>query len=202
MKIYMKPDEINLFKKYITQPNIKNYLEFGSGGSTYYVSSLNNIKHIISYETDKKWLNKLKTENIIKQRIDKFQIDFKFYNLECNWWEYVSWANKNMKIMTNENILNTWEKYTKNISDINITPDLILVDGRFRVSSCLESIKICHKDTIFLFHDYTIRPQYHIIEKFLDRIDEINTLCVFKMKCNIDINELDEYINKYRLNID
>lgn len=198
----MKPDEINLFKKYITQPTIKNYLEFGSGGSTYYVSSLKNIEHIISYETDIKWLDKLKTENIIKQRIEKAQIDFKFYNLECNWWEYVSWANKNMKNMRDDKVLNTWEKYTKNISNINITPDLILVDGRFRVSSCLESIKICHKNTIFLFHDYTIRPQYHIIETFLDKIDEINTLCVFKLKDNINFQELDFIINKYRFIID
>lgn len=200
MKIYMKQDEIDLFKKYLVKPNIKNYLEFGSGGSTYYASSLNNIKHITSYETDKKWLDKLKNEKIIKQR--KSQIDFRFYNLECNWWEYVSWANENIKYMKNENVLKTWENYSGDIANIDIKPDLILIDGRFRISSCLESIKICHKNTIILFHDYTIRSQYHVIEVFLEKIDGINTLCIFKLRENIDLQELEKCIEKYRLIMD
>ena len=51
-------DDINMFKKYIK--NSKIYFEYGSGGSTHYVSTCSNIEKFYSVESDGAWIEKLK----------------------------------------------------------------------------------------------------------------------------------------------
>ena len=53
-------NDLQMFYKYLD--NCTNYLEFGSGGSTYQASIRKNIKKIISFESDKDWFLKLKNE--------------------------------------------------------------------------------------------------------------------------------------------
>ena len=47
-----------MFFKYLENANV--YFEYGSGGSTYQASILDNIKKIYSVESDIKWQEKLK----------------------------------------------------------------------------------------------------------------------------------------------
>ena len=57
-------------------------------------------------------------------------------------------------------------------------------------------------NSYLLFHDYTIRPQYHIIEKFFNLVDNQDTLSVFQKKSKFDELELLECIDKYKYFID
>lgn len=196
MNPYMKLDEIKLFQKYLN--NSTNYLEFGSGGSTYYAAKSNNIKKIVTTETDNIWIDKIKKNDIIKTGLSTNRIIIRYVDIKCTWWKHVSWSTTIEKSYSKEN----WPKYSKISHHIEFIPDLILIDGRFRVVSALECLKIMDKNSILLFHDYTIRKQYHIIEQFFDKIENINTLCVFKKKKNIDNIELEKIIEKYRLVID
>jgi hypothetical protein len=196
MKIYMNEKEINLYKNYLTKPNIRNYLEFGSGGSTLYASNINQIEKIITIETDKRWIDK------ITNSLDNNKVEFKYCDIDCIWWEYVTWANEKKKIMADKSTLEKWEMYSSIINKLNIVPDIVLIDGRFRVASCLEVIKLCTENTYILFHDYTIREQYHIVELFLDKIESIDSLQVSKIKQKIDFEKLNFIINIYRLIID
>ena len=50
---------------------------------------------------------------------------------------------------------------------LNIEPDLVVIDGRFRVLCFLTSIKFAPVGTIILFDDYANRPFYHVAEEFL-----------------------------------
>ena len=51
-------NDLVMFYKHLK--NIKVYFEYGSGGSTYQASILNNIEQIYSVESDISWQRKLK----------------------------------------------------------------------------------------------------------------------------------------------
>ena len=185
MKIYMKNDEIKLFVKYIKKS--KYYLEFGSGGSS--IEASKYINNITSIETDNEWIEKVKH---INNKINVIYID-----INCIWWEYVSW-NEKQKIPSDKQKI-FWSKYSN--LKINFKPDLVLIDGRFRVASLLNLYHQIDNNTIILFHDYTIRKQYHVVELFYDKIECVNTLQVFRKKSIID-NKLLEEKKEYELIID
>ena len=101
---------------------------------------------------------------IIKQYIQNKKLQIKLYDLKCIWWKHVSWGNPPESI---ENIDKTdWKRYSTSISEYDIIRDLVLIDGRLRIACALKSYYKMDQDSFLLFHDYTDRPQYSIIEKF------------------------------------
>ena len=194
MKPYMQNNEKELFGKYLLKSS--NYIEFGAGGSTIYALE-KNIKNIYSIETDISWINKLKKFKLIEDKLNKKELTIKYLDLECMWWKHVSWSSYPSEFCSKKN----WSLYSKLANECTFTPDLILIDGRFRVASALESIKIMNDDTFLLIHDY-IRKQYYVVEDFFDKIEGVLTLQVFKKKKNINMEELDKVIEKYRLIMD
>ena len=58
MEPWIAENDKEMFYRYLKDINI--YFEYGSGGSTYQASILNNIKKIYSVESDIQWQNKLK----------------------------------------------------------------------------------------------------------------------------------------------
>lgn len=77
--------------------------------------------------------------------------------------------------------------------------DLVLIDGRFRVACALMAVIQFYtkrEHVHIMIHDYTIRSEYTTIEKYLERIDGIDTLMVFKIKKEVDLDEAwQEYAN-------
>ena len=194
---YMKTLEIKKFTDYLSKAT--NYFEFGSGGSTIYACNM-EIPNITSIENDLKWYNKLMNESIIKQNIQKNNLQIKLYDLKCTWWKHVSWAEFPESI---ENINKTyWLVYSNSILECDEIQDLVLIDGRLRVACALKSYYKMDQDSFLLFHDYISRPQYNIIEKFFTIIESQDELYVFKKKMEISEIELKECINKYKYFID
>ena len=74
----------------------------------------------------------------------------------------------------------------------------MLIDGRFRVACALATIMNCKKSTKIMIHDYTFRQYYHILEEFLDIVETIDTLVVFKIKNNVDMKKVEELYNEYK----
>jgi len=135
----------------------KCYLEYGSGGSTIYAANTANVESIISIESDKKWVG------IVQQSLASIR---KNIHLEhCDIGEVANWGAPK-----NTNKINCfWEYSTKPwalAAKNNLHPDLVLIDGRFRVASFLYSVMCSDAGTIVLFDDYTDRPQYAVVEDF------------------------------------
>jgi hypothetical protein len=82
----------------------------------------------------------------------------------------------------------------------------ILVDGRFRVACALHAIDYLDNNGILLVHDYTNRPQYHVIEQFYRKIGGVETLAVFQKGGgsgdSIDLKRLNKLRHKYELIFD
>lgn len=165
----MEKEDIELFYKYLD--NATNYLEYGSGGSTYQAAQRENIKSIISIESDEEWSNKIKNYTTLKY------IDI---NSSPNSWGYP--GNK----ATLENIkLYSTSQYTNQ--------DMILIDGRFRVACALKLWDHIHESTNVLFDDFNDRKQYHIVLDFFDVVEKGVKLIVLKKGKTKPSKRLIEY---------
>ena len=102
------------------------------------------------------------------------------------------------------------ELYWKNsLESISSTPapivtdywdkiDTIFIDGRYRVACALNALINFPKVKKFIIHDYTNRPQYHILEKFFIRKDEVETLAILSPLTSIDIDKIKNYLHTYK----
>jgi len=63
-------------------------------------------------------------------------------------------------------------------------PDLILVDGRFRVACALESARQANLRGVtanLIIDDYEGRPHYHVVEEFLGRPEMVGRAALFQI---------------------
>lgn len=74
--------------------------------------------------------------------------------------------------------------------------DLILIDGRFRVSCALAAAIFAPDDSKILIHDYQLRAAYYEIEKFFTTIDEVDSLYVMQRRS--DLNHRSLYVSILR----
>uniref|UniRef100_UPI0040267B70 hypothetical protein n=1 Tax=Candidatus Stercorousia sp. TaxID=3048886 RepID=UPI0040267B70 len=58
----------------------------------------------------------------------------------------------------------------------------------------------CNKNTTILIHDFNNREEYHYILKYLDIIDTMDTMCIFKIKEKINKEELLNDYENYKYN--
>lgn len=166
------------------------YLEFGSGGSTVYIAKNTNVKTIISVDSDKKWV--LDITDSIKESKKEIIIQ------HCDIGEVANWGvpkNKNQ-------IENYWQYMSmpwKYANQKKLKPDLILIDGRFRVACFLYSLLCAEIDAIILFDDYTLRPEYFIVEKFCKLDHTTGRMGIFSVRKEYEIPEICRAIAQYSL---
>jgi len=155
-KPYLLKADIPLFEKYVKKANV--YFEYGSGGSTNYVSALSNLKKIYSVESDIFFHRKLKKEikNISK-------VGFIVVNLMCKPNNF----GRPGRNCSKKKII----EYQDSIKKVSEKIDVVFVDGRFRVCCCLKCHKHISKDTVVLFDDFFNRPEYHIVLDFYNIIE-------------------------------
>ena len=184
--------EKNLLTKIMNET--LNYLEFGSGGSTFLALFSKNTKNIISIESDENWLNYLREWKIIKNSEINKRLLFKCVNIGPIG-EY--------GVPTDESSKNLFPDYSSLIfkeNYFNNNYDTVFIDGRFRVACALQTILNCPKTTKILIHDFSNREEYHFILKYLDIIEVMDTLCLFKIKDNINFDDVQKDYEIYKYN--
>lgn len=154
-----------LFKSLIK--DVKIYFEYGSGLSTIYVYKNSNCK-IFTVDTSKLWVKKIK-KLTLSQKSDRLNIKW------VNVGDVGDWGYPKSFIMR-ENFLVYANWFWKK----NQSPDLVLIDGRFRVFCFLTTLKYAPQGTKILFDDYLTRPFYHLVEEFLPVIDRCGRQVLFE----------------------
>lgn len=153
----------------------KLYLEFGSGGSTVTAAKY-NIR-TITVESDKYFANAVRRKIGHKNGNLIMSIDI---GMTREW---------GFPIISRPSInrAKRWAKYIEMpINFIRETyphfPDLVLVDGRFRVACALacaaEAIRM-GSSTVICFDDYLDRDWYHVVEAHLGRPQMFGRMAVF-----------------------
>ncbi len=148
-------------------------LEYGSGGSTFIAT--NAKKTIVSVESDRSWLENL------SERINQKQKNAFFHPIWVDIGETENWGYPD-----NETNWRGWHKYPispwQYCLERNISPDLVLIDGRFRVATFIASCVYTTKPLTILFDDFADRPHYHHVRRFAEPIEIVDKrLAVFSI---------------------
>jgi len=173
-----------LFKRVLKQAN--RYGEYGCGKSTKWVLN-NTSSNVIAVDTSQQWVDEVVADN--KANNERLVIKHVDLGAVGKWGNPIDFS-KHLCFGEYTNFM--WQQDTK--------PNVVLVDGRFRVCCFLTSLKYADEGTCILFDDYTTRPKYHVVEKYVERVEECGRQCLFVVPSaeKIDFDSLEKDINSFR----
>ena len=177
--------ELTAFKEFIS--NINAYLEFGVGGSTVFVHE-NTDAQIIGVDSSLKWI-----EQVNKHVDDRVNLRFVDIGPVGDWGMPVDEQNKD-----------NWPEYSKSINTFELEPDVIFVDGRFRVACLIQAVLFSTKnnlDPIILLHDCN-RDYYNSGKNILKCISQVDTLAAFKLNDKYQLEDLVLLYNDFKYILD
>ncbi len=187
----MTEEEKNIFNEKIK--NSTSYLEFGLGGSTIRALQKSRAK-IHTVESSCEWINYMRKYFIIRylenKRLNIHHVDIG----PTREWGYPE-SNDFKKLFPD------YSSTVFNAIDSSAI-DLAIVDGRFRVACTLKIILECHANNKLeiIIHDFWNREEYHLVLKYLDVIDRVDSLGVFSIKNNIDLKPVNTDYETYKFN--
>jgi len=79
----------------------------------------------------------------------------------------------------------------------DVKPDVVLVDGRFRVACFLTSLVEADPGTTILFDDYTNRPHFHLVEDYVPVVGQAGTQVKFVVPEKLDRTKIREEIEHF-----
>lgn len=169
------------------------YMEYGTGGSTVLASQL-NVPRIVGVESDERFANALR-ENFATAASDISIIHASFGRVRA-------WGRPVDVEPTPQN-REKWFRYVTAPWDVagNALPDLLLIDGRFRVASALYSLLKLpeHASTKIFFDDYACRPEYWAVTQFMGNPVSVGRAAIFERPRNFDQQKCADLLTKYAL---
>lgn len=167
----------------------KVYGEYGCGASTRWVATQTRSQ-IYAVDTAEMWV-----QSVLENVGSRDSLSLHWVNLGplADWGRPIGFTKSaNFKEYTDW----MWPQTQK--------PDLVLVDGRFRVCCFATSLKQAAEGTTIVFDDYTNRPHYHIVESLLTPSSTCGRQAIFRVpsRNEIAIGAVDEMINNFRFVID
>lgn len=184
----MTKGELEILHSYIDSSS--NYLEFGSGESTIYASKSPTIKTIDSVESSQKYIeDNLKPNADIVMALSANKLRFHIIDIG----ETITWGYPKDKSKKH-----LWPNYSLSVFSENRNYDLVLVDGRFRIACALNCILSTPDNCTIIIHDFWNRPQYHVVLRYLEVKDRVDTLGVFSKRSNIDLQKVQSLIKIFQ----
>lgn len=184
---YLFDGDGDLFKKILPQATV--YGEYGCGKSTRWVLTNTNAT-VFSVDSSEDWIQHVKDG---LPNIEKFSPHWTDLGELGNWGRPRRFSHHH-----------NFQDYSDWIWQQDQKPDVVLVDGRFRVCCFLTSLKYAGEGTKIIFDDYKERPHYHIVEDFLKPMDTCGRQVVFEVpaKDKIDLEKINQFIAHFRFVID
>lgn len=172
-----------LFKEYILNAN--TFAEYGCGASTIWVFK-NTNSTILSVDSSAIWIDKVN-----KSCGNSNKIKLHYANIG---------RVKDWGVPVNYEKFSNFNEYTDWIWEQNISPDIVLIDGRFRVCCFLTSLLYAKEGVLIFFDDYTNREEYHIVERFIKpiRICGRQSLFCVPNKDELNLDEIKIFIHNFR----
>ncbi len=164
------------------------YGEYGCGASTLWMSR-NTEAAIHTVDTSKDWIE------FCRKKISRGGTSLDW--IDCGevgkWGRPIGYAKRDQFVQYAKSIWNGVDK-----------PDLVLIDGRFRVLCLLVSLKHAKPGVNIIFDDYMDRPIYHVVEEFVSRQEVFGRQCHFVVPSEqeIDGDKLDWFIEKFEYVMD
>lgn len=165
-------------------------LEYGAGGSTILAANT-SIETIVSVESDSEFLSALEAK--VRNQFPQLR----FFPIHVDIGSTREWGYP-----LDDTHARSWPKYCSEPWDLcnrnRISPDLILIDGRFRVACFFITLLCARRGSVILFDDYFDRDHYHAVEKIITPQDAHGRMAEFIVEKDIDISrtvlELVRYV--------
>jgi hypothetical protein len=160
---HFDPESTAYFREQLAK--VRNYLEYGSGGSTVLANKM--VTNLVSVDSDANLLGD------VQRKLEEHDQRAMTKLIHVNIGLTEHWG---MPVFTKptRRRLRRWDRYVRApwryFRTIGQQPDLILVGGRFRVACVLESLLSLSplSQTQILLDDYVDRPWYDVVEQFAD----------------------------------
>lgn len=182
----MDDDGLNCFRQHIA--NSRCYVEYGSGASTLYAIDACRVPRVVTVETSQAWIHSLQSQ--LRSPGTELAVLF------CDVGPVYDYGRP----LTGDKITDFWRYMTLpwgHVREHGWVPDLVLIDGRFRVASFLYSLMCARVGTTVLFDDYFNRPHYFITERFCPVAERYGHMAVFHVQHQYDPIALTTVIAEY-----
>ncbi|AVX03140.1 hypothetical protein MXMO3_00596 [Maritalea myrionectae] len=170
----------------------KSYLEYGSGGTTFVAAQLK--KPFFSKESDLRFCRSV-TQSIAAAGLSAPEQNLVHADIGPteNWGYPGGFRRPNSKRLAQ------FDAYS-DFPEMEVAPDLVLIDGRFRVACFLKAIRALDgaRDYTIIVDDYVDRPHYHCIEQFVPKAQMVGRMAVFKPTPITDLDALERQLDAYR----
>lgn len=167
---HMEPEGRGLLAERLSESEI--FLEYGSGGSSV-MAAQSNIRKIYSVDSDETFLRAVQARIAqIGSGAEKYLPIYVDIGPTGEWGRPKDYGSAAL-----------WPAYANEpwtvLEKQGASPDLILIDGRFRVASFLASVLFAQEGCVILFDDYFDRPGYHVVEKYLKPVRTAGRMAEF-----------------------
>ena len=185
--------EINIFTKHIIDS--QNYLEFGCGGSTFLCAYLSNAK-ILSVDSDKNFIAFISQNEVLSRILRERKSRLTFFHIDIG--EIKGWGHPK-----DDSKKSHYPQYSQKIFEILShdeidSIDTYFVDGRFRVACVMSILLHCNQNAKIIIHDFLDREYYHAVLEFLEVVERVDTLAIFRIKPNIDKKRIKALLGEYK----
>jgi len=161
-------NETSSFFKHVSRAKV--YAEYGVGMSTDWVYR-NTAATILAVDSSREWIDKVIADKA-GPRIDVQWVDLGALG---NWGWPLTYQQRD-----------NFAQYVKSPWVRSATPDVVLIDGRFRVCCFFTSLVQATPGTIIVFDDYAERLHYHIVEELLPPIELCGRQAIFSVPAHLD----------------
>lgn len=168
-ELTMPPQEAALLRKEYAAASV--ILEYGAGGSTLVAAEMTG-KQVFAVESDGDWIAMMKewfAANPPSSQITLHHgdigptVDWGRPKSESQWRRFLNYP------------LTIWDHPAL------VHPDVVLIDGRFRVGCFLATLMRITRPVTVLFDDYANRKAYHIVEQFYEPIARVGRMARFEV---------------------
>jgi len=176
--------------------NSQVYLEFGSGGSTYLAAKLK--KRFVTVDSDYFFLKAVRKKIVEDGLLDNERQRYRYANIGIT----RRWGWPLGLLKPGKKRLALYSKYSDFPLDElrGAYPDLVLIDGRFRVACALKAIRAlgARANWCLVVDDYRHREgHYKIIERFAELQSFVGRMAVFSKMPQLDNRALMVAIRRY-----
>lgn len=152
-------------------------LEYGSGGSTV-VAAECDVPLLYSVDSDARWVARLRQHPKIAPLVEAGRAHL----LHVDIGPVGNWGKPKSKLSAWK-----WPRYARRPwLERDLRPDLVLVDGRFRISCILETLRHAPEARIMV-HDFRAdKPRVRAVLPFVDVIQVVDKLAMLAARSNVD----------------
>jgi hypothetical protein len=189
---HFDPESLEYFQSRVVSGRL--YMEYGSGGSTVFAARAG--ARVISVETDRHYLQSVSKQVAATAPDTHTDLIHADIGLTREWGRPVLTRPTAHRVAA-------WERYleapwaSSELADRQ--PDVVLVDGRFRVAAALTCLKHLGADSRseILFDDYVDRPHYRAVENLMPVAKTVGRMAIFK-PVSIAPGDLSRAIDEFK----